>query len=360
VEVSLDLDRILKVAVRGGASDVLLKTNGLPRFRFNGDIVQLIDGKEITKEIMALWVQKVLPEHLSERLKERGDVDFAYQSPDGNRFRAHIFRQRQTYSIVLRVINTHIRTIEELQLPRVLSKITDEKRGLILVTGATGSGKSTTLSAMVQRINLERPAHIVTIEDPIESLFVDQQSSIQQREIGVDTDSYSSALQSALRQNPDVILVGELRDQATIETALMAAETGHLVLSTLHTTDASETLTRLISHFPPHQHQILRQMIASTLVAVVSQRLVLRIDGKARVAAHEILINNATVRDVIMKNGSFDDLHTIISNGESYGMQTFDDALFALYQSGAISKEQALAQASRRDNMKLKMRGVGT
>ena len=356
----MDLDRILKVAVRGGASDVLLKTNGLPRFRFHGDIVQLIDGKEITKEIMALWVQKMLPEHLSERLKERGDVDFAYQSPDGNRFRAHIFRQRQTYSIVLRVINTHIRTIEELQLPRVISKMTDEKRGLILVTGATGSGKSTTLSAMVQRINLERPAHIVTIEDPIESLFVDQQSSIQQREIGVDTDSYSSALQSALRQNPDVILVGELRDQATIETALMAAETGHLVLSTLHTTDASETLTRLMSHFPPHQHQLLRQMIASTLVAVVSQRLVLRIDGKARVAAHEILINNASVRDVIMKNGSFDDLHTIISNGESYGMQTFDDSLFALYQSGAISKEQALAQASRRDNMKLKMRGVGT
>jgi twitching motility protein PilT len=360
VEVSLDLDRILKVAVRGGASDVLLKTNGLPRFRFNGDIVQLIDGKEITKEIMAIWVEKVLPEHLTERLKERGDVDFAYQSPDGNRFRAHIFRQRQTYSIVLRVINTHIRTIEELQLPRVISKLTDEKRGLILVTGATGSGKSTTLSAMVQRINLERLAHIVTIEDPIESLFVDQQSTIQQREIGVDTDSYSSALQSALRQNPDVILVGELRDQATIETALMAAETGHLVLSTLHTSDASETLTRLISHFPPHQHQLLRQMIASTLVAVVSQRLVLRLDGKARVAAHEILINNASVRDVMMKNGSFDDLHTIISKGESYGMLTFDDSLFALYQSGAISKEQALAQASRRDNMKLKMRGVGT
>ena len=356
----MDLDRILKVAVRGGASDVLLKTGGLPRFRFNGDIVQLSDGQEITTEIMGHWVQKVLSEQLRERLKERSDIDFAYQLPDGNRFRGNIFRQRQTYSMVLRVINMRIRTIEELQLPRVLSKMTNEKRGLILVTGATGSGKSTTLSAMVQHINQLRPAHIVTVEDPIESLFEDKQSAIQQREIGVDTDSFASALRSALRQNPDVILVGELRDQATIETALMAAETGHLVLSTLHTTDASESLTRLISHFPPHQHPLLRQMIASTLIAVVSQRLVLRIDGKTRVAAHEILINNASVRDVIMKNGTFDDLHTIISNGESYGMQTFDDSLFALYKSGAISKEQALAQASRRDNMKLKMRGVGT
>ncbi|MBM4252731.1 MAG: PilT/PilU family type 4a pilus ATPase [Deltaproteobacteria bacterium] len=357
----MELDRILKVAVRGGASDVLLKTGVMPRFRFNGDIIQLSDGQEITVEIMSDWVTRILPAHLRERLEKRGDADFAYQTLDGNRFRGHVFKQRQTFSLVFRVITQHIRSMEELQLPKILKRLSDEKRGLVLVTGATGSGKSTTLAAMVQRINKERSTHIVTIEDPIEFLFADHMSTIQQREIGIDAESFATALHGAMRQNPDVILVGELRDQNTIETALMAAETGHLVLSTLHTTDAAETLTRMLSYFPPHQHEVLRQMMASTLKAVISQRLVTRIDGKARVAAFEILVNNATVRDHILKNGNFEDLHGIIGHsGEAYGMQTFDDSLLALFKAGVISAEQALAQATKRDNMHLKMRGVGT
>jgi twitching motility protein PilT len=292
-------------------------------------------------------------------LQSRGDADFAYQTPDGTRFRVNLFRQRQALGMVLRVISGHIRSLEELQLPAVLRRLTDERRGLILVTGATGSGKSTTLAAMIQRINAERAAHIITVEDPIEFSFKDNRSTINQREIGIDAESFASALRAALRQNPDVILVGELRDQETVETALMAAETGHLVMSTLHTTDAAESLTRMMSYFPPHQHTILRQMLASTLVAVISQRLVQRIDGKALVAANEILINNATVRDVILKSEHFDAIHTLIADGGStYGMQSFDDALIALYESGVISRDQALTQASHRDNMQLRMGGV--
>jgi len=357
----MDLDKILKVAVRGGASDVLLKTGALPRFRFNGELVTLSDGLPITAEIMQQWIQKVLPPHLAKRLGTAGDADFAYQGSSGHRFRVNLFRQRQTYGMVLRVISSHVRTIEELQLPAALRRLTDERRGLVLVTGATSSGKSTTLAAMIQKINLERPAHVVTIEDPIEFSFQDERATINQREIGIDSESFTSALRAALRQNPDVILVGELRDRETTETALMAAETGHLVLSTLHTIDAVESLGRLLAYFPPHQHQALRQMLASTLKAVVSQRLVARLDGRGMAAAIEILVANATVRDLIMKSEQFTGLRQVLdSSDETYGMQSFDDSLLDLYRSGVISKDEAVAQASRPDDMRLALRGVSS
>ena len=356
----MDLEKILKVAVRGGASDILLKTGALPRFRFNGELVSLSDGQPVTPEVMKSWIEKVLPPHLARRLQSAGDADFAFQSAAGHRFRVNLFRQRQSYGMVLRVISSAVRTIEELQLPPVLRSITEEKRGLVLVTGATGSGKSTTLAAMIQKINLERAAHIITIEDPIEFSFKDEKSTVNQREIGVDSESFGTALRSALRQNPDVILVGELRDHETTETALMAAETGHLVLSTLHTVDAVETMTRLMSYFPPHQHTSLRIMLAATLRAVISQRLVARADGKGLAAANEILIANAQVRDIILKGDHFSSLHTAIANGgDTYGMQSFDDSLLDLYQNGVISKDEAVHQASRRDDLMLKMRGVG-
>ncbi len=356
----MDLEKILKVAVRGGASDVLLKTGAVPRFRFNGELVSLSDGLPITAETMQAWIALVMPQHLARRLQASGDADFAFQSQAGHRFRVNLFRQRQSYGMVLRVISGHIRTIEELQLPQILHALVNEKRGLILVTGATGSGKTTTLAAMIQKINLERAAHIITIEDPIEFNFKDERSTVTQREVGIDSESFQAALRAALRQNPDVILVGELRDKETTETALMAAETGHLVLSTLHTNDAVESMSRLMSYFPTSQHLALRQMLGHSLRAVVSQRLVPRLDGRAVVAAIEVLVANAAVREILMKSESFDGLYTALrTGGATYGMQSFDDSLLALYHAGVITKETALAQATRRDDLELKIRGVG-
>lgn len=355
----MDIDKLLRVAVRGGASDVILKTGEVPRFRFNSKLVSLSDGSTITPEIMDLWIDKILPQQLHEK-RIKGDCDFSYQAPDGHRFRVNLFRQRSAYGLVLRVISNHIRSLEELQLPAILNNLTLEKRGLILVTGATGSGKSTTLAAMIQKINTDQAAHIITIEDPIEFNFKDEQSTINQREVGQDTESFSTALRAALRQNPDVIFVGELRDKETTETALMAAETGHLVFSTLHTIDAVEALNRLLSYFPPHAHANLRQVLAHALVAIISQRLVKTSDGRGMTAANEILISNANVKETILNAPDFSNLYQIISQGgDTYGMMSFDDCLLELMQSGIISQEEALAQASRRENMQLKIRGVG-
>lgn len=356
----MDLDKILKVALRGGASDVILKSGSLPRFRFNGELVSLSDGLVLTPQLIDSWVNAIMPEHLKEKYVKTGDADFSYQNASGNRFRVNAFKQRQNPGLVLRVISNHIKSLEELQLPPILRKLANERRGLILVTGATGSGKTTTLAAMIQKINMERAAHIITIEDPIEFSFKDERSTINQREIGVDSESFGTALRGALRQNPDVILVGELRDRETTETALMAAETGHLVLSTLHTIDAVESLNRLMGYFPPHQHTSLRQMLAHTLKAVISQRLVQKKDGRGMVAVNEVMIVNANIRDIILKSEHFSGIYQLIaSGGDTYGMQTFDDSLISLYESGLISKEEALSQASKRDDMILRIRGVG-
>ncbi len=354
----MNLDKILKVAVRGGASDIILKPGAHPRFRFQGDIINLADGEVITPPMMVEWITLITPPHLKPKLQNLEDLDFAYTNTLGNRFRVNLFRQKMGYAIVMRVINSHVRTMEELQLPKTLHSFAEEKRGLILVTGATGSGKSTTLASIIEKINLTKSAHILTIEDPIEFIFKERKATINQREIGIDTESFPAALRSALRQNPDVILVGELRDKETTETALMAAETGHLVLSTLHTLDATESITRLMSYFPPHQHTSLRMMLSQTLKAVVSQRLVARLDNKGMVAAHEVLVANEVVRDIILKADSFDTLKDTIRNSRTtYGMQSFDQSLLTLYKNGTISAEEALLHASKRKDMELALNG---
>lgn len=354
----MNLEKLLKVAVRGGASDIILKPGALPRFRFQGEIVNLSDGEVVSDQMMSEWIGAIIPAHLKPKLQQLQDLDFAYTSGMGNRFRVNLFRQKQGYALVMRVINNHIRTMEELQLPRVIHGFTEEKRGLILVTGATGSGKSTTLASIIEKINSSKSAHILTIEDPIEFVFKEKRSTINQREIGIDTDSFASALRSALRQNPDVILVGELRDRETTETALMAAETGHLVLSTLHTLDAVESITRLLSYFPPHQHLSLRIMLSQTLRAIVSQRLVGRADNKGMVPAIEILIANELVRETIHLGESFESLKDTIRSGRgNYGMQSFDQSLLALYKAGIITAEVALSNASKRKDLELAMQG---
>lgn len=355
----MNLEKILHVAVTGGASDVILKPGAIPRFRFNGELIDLSNGAPVTEQVMAEWIAHITPLHLRENLKKLVDLDFAYHSSAGYRFRVNLFRQKSAFGMVLRVINNHIRTLEELQLPPIISKLAEEKRGLILVTGATGSGKSTTLAAIIEKINTARSSHIITVEDPIEFMFKEKRSTINQREIGIDAASFESALRSALRQNPDVILVGELRDRETTETALMAAETGHLVMSTLHTMDAVESLTRLMTYFPPHQHKSLRVMLAQVLKAVISQRLIPRSDKRGMVAALEIMVMNELIKEEIQIAENFNALHDAIRDGQdNYGMQSFDQSLLSLFQRGIISEREAIRQASNPKDMELSLRGI--
>lgn len=353
----MQLDQILTAAVRGGASDVILKTGVVPRFRFHGNLIPLANGQAIRPEVMTAWLRQVSP---SRQIPEQEvlDLDFAYQSREGHRFRVNVFKQRGDAAMVLRVILGHVRTLEELQLPVSLMKIVQETRGLVLVTGATGSGKSTTLAAMIDRINRERAGHIVTIEDPIEYLFQDQNCVIEQREIGIDTVSFPVALRAAMRQNPDVIMVGELRDEVTVRTALQAAETGHLVLSTMHTADASESIQRILSLFDVHAQASIRLVLSQVLKAVVSQRLVTRRDRAGMIAAVEVLIANGQVREVIAK-GEIQRMRDIIKDGrDAWGMQSFDQALVGLCQAGLISTEEALKHASSKGDMELQLSGV--
>lgn len=355
----MKIERILKVAVRGGASDIILKPNALPRFRFNGELLNLADGEVVSDEMMNHWLDVMVPERLKDRLSLLEDLDFSYTSQEGFRFRVNLFRQRQKFGLVLRVVQNHTKTLEELQLPQVMRSFAQEKRGLILVTGATGSGKSTTLAAIIEKINQTRAAHIVTIEDPVEFLFRERKATINQRELGIDTSSFSDALRSALRQNPDVIFVGELRDKETTETALMAAETGHLVLSTLHTMDAPESLTRLLGYFPPHQSKSLRLLLSQTLRYVVSQRLIPRSDKKGLVPAIEILAVNELVKDQIQKGEDLNILRDSIKNGrETYGMQSFDQSLLELVERGIIDEKTAKAYATNAKDLSLALAGV--
>jgi twitching motility protein PilT len=303
----------------------------------------------------------VLPAGHREKFKENHEVDLAYSVAGLGRFRCNCFQQRNTIGMIFRVIPMRISSVDDLMLPKVLKKIAAEERGLVVVTGTTGSGKSTTLAAMVDEINSTRTSHIMTIEDPIEYLHRDNRSIINQREIGVDTNSFAQALRSALRQDPDVILVGEMRDHETIQTALTAAETGHLVFSTLHTLDATETINRIIAVFPPHQQKQIRIQLASVLKSVVSQRLIPRADGKGRVPAVEVLISTAYIRDAILDKEKSHLIHGAIAQGTSqYGMQTFDQSVFSLYEDGMVSYEEALRWCSNVDEFKLKVQGIHT
>jgi twitching motility protein PilT len=357
----MHLNELLKIAAAAGASDVHLKVGSFPMMRVNGMLVVASETKRLDRaDTEAMANTMFTPEHL-EKFRRNQEVDLAYSVSGLGRFRCNVFQQRGTVGMVLRVIPTRIRSIDELGLPPVLKRIAEEERGLVLVTGTTGSGKSTTLAAMIDHVNSMRSAHIMTVEDPIEYLHRDYQSIVNQREVAVDTSSFSQALRSALRQDPDVILVGEMRDFETVETALLAAETGHLVFSTLHTLDATETVNRIISVFPPHQQKQIRIQLSTVLKAAVSQRLMPRADGMGRVPAVEVMIATPFIRDCIIDKDKTNAIHGAIAAGTSqYGMQTFDQSIFSLYQQGFVTLDEAMRWASNVDEFKLKVQGIST
>jgi twitching motility protein PilT len=327
--------------------------------RVDGDLVPLGEMKRLMQEDTIAMAFSMMNARQKQRFKEELELDVAYSVPGLGRFRCNVFQQRGAVGLVLRVIPARIQSVRELMLPPVLERICEERRGLILCTGTTGSGKSTSLAAMIDYINATRTEHIITVEDPIEFLHRDKKSIVNQREIDVDTHSFAGALRAALRQDPDVILVGEMRDYETIETALLAAETGHLVFSTLHTLDATETINRIISVFPPHHQKQIRIQLSQVLKSVISLRLVPRADGMGRVPAAEVLISTAYIRECIENKEKTKYIREQISLGTSqYGMQTFDQSLFQLYKSGLITLDEALKRATNPDEFRLKIQGV--
>ncbi len=355
----MHINDILKVATERKASDVHLKVGSHPIIRVDGQLVPLVEFKRLMQEDTIAMAFSMMSSQQKEKFKQFLEIDIAYSVPGLGRFRCNIFQQRGSVGLVLRLIPARILTIRELLLPPVLERIASEERGLVLVTGTTGSGKSTTLAAMIDYINSTRNVHIVTIEDPIEFLHRDKKSIVNQREVDVDTRSFAVALRSALRQDPDVILVGEMRDFETIETALLAAETGHLVFSTLHTLDATETINRIIAVFPPHQQKQIRIQLAAVLKAIISMRLLPRADGLGRVPAVEVLISTAYIRDCIEQKEKTKLIRDAIAAGTSqYGMQTFDQSLYALYKQGLITLEEALRRASNPDELRLRIQGI--
>ena len=355
----MDITALLKKAHEMNASDLHIKVGSPPVLRIDGELTPLTSERRVSPEDVLKVVYSVLTNEQKDVFKKEKDIDFAYSIPGVGRFRCNVFVQRGSLGIVFRVIPTRIPSVEELHLPDVLKKIAMETRGLILVTGTTGSGKTTTLAAMIDLINSNRTAHILTIEDPIEYTHRDKRSIVNQREIGSDADSFNKALRQALRQDPDVILVGEMRDFETIQTALVAAETGHLVLSTLHTTDATETVNRIIAVFPPYQHKQVRMQLSAVLRAVVSMRLLPRADGNGRVPAVEVLIATMTIKDCILDPDKTKLIPDVITQGTlHYGMQTFDQSIFNLFTSGLITYEEALRMATNPDDFALKTKGV--
>ena len=357
--MAMSIDDLLRRAVQSKASDLHLKVGNHPYLRIDGVLNPLSDFTRVTPEEMLSMAFSMMTNRQKQKFKETAELDMAYGVAGLGRFRVNVFQQRGNVGMVLRVIPTKIHTIEELNIPRVVERICEEQRGLVLVTGTTGSGKTTTLAAMIDRVNSLRPEHIVTIEDPIEYLHRDKKGFVNQREVEVDTSSFSSALRAALRQDPDVILVGEMRDLETISTALLAAETGHLVLSTLHTLDATETVQRVIAVFPPPEQKQIRLQMASTLKAIISQRLVRRGDNQGRVPAVEVLIATAYIRDCIINPDKTRLIRDAIAAGTSqYGMQTFDQSLFDLFSRQLITFEEALIRASNPDEFKLRVQGV--
>jgi twitching motility protein PilT len=352
---------LLKIAVDHHASDLHLKAGSFPMMRVGGTLVPATQEKRLDHEDLVAMSASIMSASQRQKFKDAQEIDLAYSVPGLGRFRCNVFQQRGTVGIVLRVIPMRILSTEELMLPGVLNQIADEERGLVLVTGTTGSGKSTTLAAMIDHINRTRCTHVMTVEDPIEFLHRDHQSIINQREVAVDTRSFAQALRSALRQDPDVILVGEMRDFETIETGLLAAETGHLVLSTLHTLDATETINRIIAVFPPHQQKQVRLQLASVLKAVVSQRLIPRADGLGRAPAVEVMIVTAFIRDCIVDKEKTHLIHGAIAAGTSqYGMQTFDQSIFSLFERRLITYDEALRWATNKDEFKLRVQGIST
>ncbi|WP_041723741.1 type IV pilus twitching motility protein PilT [Calditerrivibrio nitroreducens] len=355
------IDDILKLAFTKKASDIHIKAGKNPIFRINGQLIPSIDFPRLTPEDTLKIAGMVMSNHVKAKFKEQYEADFSYSVSGFARFRVNAYIQRGTVALVFRVIPHEIPSLDSLGLPKVISKIAEEQRGLILVTGTTGSGKSTTLAGMIDYINTNDDVNIITIEDPIEFLHKDKKSIISQREIGTDTLSFAEALKRSLRQDPDVILVGEMRDLETIETALHAAETGHLVMSTLHTLDAPETINRIISIFPPYHQKQVRIQLASVLRAIISMRLVQKKDGTGRVPAVEVMINTATIKECIIDKDKTQMINDYIEQGKSvYGSQSFDQSLYDLYKADLVTLEEALKYVKRPDDFKLKIKGISS
>lgn len=357
----MELNDILAIGVKARGSDIHIKGGLPPVVRIDGKLRPIPNAPRLSPDVVKNMAFSLMNERQRRQFDETYEIDLAYGVPGLGRFRVNIYSQRGALALVFRAIPIEIPSLEGLNLPNVLEKISVEERGLILVTGTTGSGKSTTLAAMIDYINSNRTCNIITIEDPVEYLHRDRKSLISQREVGLDTISFGNALKSALRQDPDVILVGEMRDLETIETALTAAETGHLVFSTLHTMDAAETVNRIISIFPPFQQRQIRLQLSNVLKAVIAQRLVPRADGKGRVPAVEVMIATARIRECIDDKDKTKQIPEAIAQGfVAYGMQSFDQSLMQLYTHGLINYDEAMRQSSNPDDFALKVSGISS
>jgi twitching motility protein PilT len=354
-----DIDSALRQLVEQGGSDLHVKVGVAPTIRLHGELTPLDGYEQLRPEATEKAFHDIAEARSVAEFEDAGETDFSYSITGVSRFRVNVFKQRGSISIVCRAIPFEIRSVEELGLPPTVTKLAEEQRGIVLVTGTTGSGKSTTLAAMIDHINRTRTHHIITLEDPIEYLHPDKGSIVNQREIGSDTESFGRAMRRVLRQDPDVILIGEMRDEETVRTALSAAETGHLVLSTVHTLDATETVNRIIDFFPPHlQHQA-RVMLAATLRGAIAQRLVPDLTGEGRVPASEILVVTGRVQDLIMNPNETGKITEVIAEGEYYGMRTFDQSLLAYVMEGRIAEEVALDYASSPHDFKLMLSAGG-
>jgi twitching motility protein PilT len=357
--MGFDVDAALAYVVEREGSDLHIKVDSAPIVRVFGDLWALKGTEPLSPDDTEKALHAIADErHLAE-FEEHSEVDFSYELPGVSRFRVNAFRQRGAISIAMRAIPFQVRTIDDLGLPEVVRTLAEEPRGIILLTGTTGSGKSTTLAAMIDHINSTRARHIVTMEDPIEYLHRDKLSIINQREVGADTASFARAMKRVLRQDPDVILIGEMRDEETVRTALSAAETGHLVMSTLHTLDASETINRIIDFFPPHLQQQARVMLASTLKGAISQRLVPRSDREGRIAVSEVMVVTGRIQDLILNPEETGKITGVIGEGDFYGMQTFDQALLGYVTAGKVSEEVAMETASSPHDFKLMLAAQG-
>jgi twitching motility protein PilT len=353
------IDELLTGAFNIGASDIHLKAGSRPALRVDGKLIFVKDAPEFSNEELQKLIYSILNDKQRERFERDKELDLAYSIPNLSRFRMNVFQERGGIACAIRSIPYGIRGFKELNLPPVLEKIAEEERGLVILTGTTSSGKSTTLAAIIDHINSTKARHIITIEDPLEYLQVDKKSYINQREIGIDTFSFSNALRSALREDPDVILVGEMRDLETMAIAMSAAETGHLVLTTLHTLDAQETINRILAIFPAHQHNQIRYQLAQVLKAVISQRLMPRADNKGRVPAAEVLIATSRIRECVSDPTKTHEIRTAIEEGYlHYGMQTFDQCLYDLYKKDLITYDEAMRQATNKDDLALRISGV--
>lgn len=352
----MTIEELLEVAKENGASDVHITVGVPPKMRVNGKLINMEYPRLLPADTDAL-ISTLLTEKQRARLEEAGEIDFSYSIPSLGRYRVNAFHQRGSLATSIRLVATRIPVPEELGLPKSVVDLYQKRRGLILVTGPTGSGKSTTLASLIDKINSNFESHVITLEDPIEFLHNHKKAMVNQREIGLDTHSYANALRAALREDPDVILVGEMRDLETISTAITAAETGHLVLSTLHTIGAASTIDRIIDVFPPHQQQQIRIQLSMVLEAVISQQLIPTADGAGRVAAFEVMHSTAAIKNLI-REAKTPQINSMIQTGKQYGMQTMDDAIFEHYLNGTITKENALMYAQDQPTMNRRVTGA--